>query len=152
MNDKAERISSDVVDDPGRYVITDLNTNLSVPVDIFIERVDSGYWERAYANILAEYIGVAGTATNKILAWLIKNKDSNNRIIGTIAGIAEECGTTTPTVSNLFQKLYKKEFLRKVQNGIYMLSPSLLRHGNNTKGAVLFKKWESCDEPQERKT
>jgi hypothetical protein len=128
-----------------KYMMVNTRTGEMLSVDIFIEKIPKEYWERAYAKVLAEYIGVAGTATNKVLAWLIKNKDSNNRIIGTFAKIAEECGTTVPTVSTLFQKLYKKEFIRKVQNGIYMLSPSLLRHGSQTKGAVLFKKWGDCD-------
>jgi hypothetical protein len=128
-----------------KYVMINKTTGETLSVDIFIEQIPKGYWERAYAQVLAEYIGAAGTATNRVLAWLIKSKDSNNRIIGTFARIADECKTTVPTVSALFQKLYKKELLRKVQNGIYMLSPSLLRHGNQTKGAVLFKKWGDCE-------
>jgi hypothetical protein len=127
------------------YTMVNDRTGEIVPVDMFIEKIPKQYWERAYAKVLAEYIGVAGTATNTVLAWLIKNKDSNNRIIGTFAIIAKECKTTVPTVSTLFQKLYKKEFLKKVHNGVYMLSPSLLRHGSQTKGAILFKKWGDCD-------
>ena len=130
--------------DNDNYVIMNKTTGEMVNVDIFIEQIPKEYWERAYAKVLAEYIGVAGTATNKVLAWLIKNKDSNNQIIGTFSRIAEECETTVPTVSALFQKLYKREFLKKIQNGIYMLSPSLLRHGSQTKGAILFKKWGDC--------
>lgn len=124
------------------YTMINDRTGEIVPVDMFVEKIPRQYWERAYAKVLAEYIGVAGTATNNVLAWLIRNKDSNNRIVGTLALIAEECGTTVPTVSTLFQKLYKKEFLKKVRNGVYMLSPTLLRHGNQNKGAVLFKKWD----------
>ena len=130
--------------DEDTYMMVNMRTGETVNADVFIEQIPKQYWERAYAKILAEYIGVAGTATNNVLAWLVKNKDSNNRIIGTFSHIAKECGTTVPTVSNLFQKLYKKEFLKKMQNGIYMLSPNLLRHGNQTKGAILFKKWDDC--------
>jgi hypothetical protein len=126
------------------YSIINDRTGEIIPVDMFVERIPKMYWERSYARVLAEYIGVAGTATNKVLAWLIKNKDSNNRIIGTFAIIAKECGTTVPTVSTLFQKLYKRELLKKVHNGVYMLSPNLLRHGGQNKGAVLFKKWDDC--------
>lgn len=124
------------------YTMVNNRTGEAVPVDMFIEMIPKAYWERAYAKVLAEYIGVTGTATSTILAWLISNKDSNNRIIGTFAVIAKECNTTVPTVSTLFQKLYKKDLLKKVHNGVYMLSPSLLRHGNQNKGAVLFRQWE----------
>ena len=123
------------------YTMVNDRTGEVVPVDMFIEKVAKGYWEKAYAKTLAEYIGVAGTATNTVLAWLLKNKDSNNRIVGTIAIIAKECGTTNPTVSNLFQKLYKKCLLKKIHNGVYMLSPAMLRNGNQTKGVILFKQW-----------
>lgn len=123
------------------YTMINDRTGEAVPVDMFIERIPKEYWERAYAKVLAEYIGVAGTATNNVLAWLISNKDANNRIVGTFSLIAEECDTTVPTVSTLFQKLYKKELLKKVRNGVYMLSPSLLRHGNQNKGAIMFKQW-----------
>ncbi len=133
------------MNDKDEYIMVNTRTGEKLSVDIFVEQISKEYWERAYARVLAEYIGVTGTATNKVLAWLIKNKDSNNRIIGTFAIIAEECGTTVPTVSTLFQKLYKREFLKKAQNGIYMLSPSLLRHGSQTKGAVLFKNWGDCE-------
>lgn len=126
------------------YTMINDRTGEAVPVDMFIEKIPKDYWERAYAKVLAEYIGVAGTATNTVLAWLVTNKDSNNRIVGTFALIAKECSTTVPTVSTLFQKLYKRKLLKKVQNGVYMLSPSLLRHGNQNKGAVLFKKWDDC--------
>jgi len=126
------------------FIIVNKSTGEAIPVDIFIEQIPDDYWEKAYAKMLAEYIGVTGTATNKVLAWLITNKDSNNMVIGTLSKIAKECDTTVPTVSTLFQNLYKREFLKKVQNGVYMLSPSILRHGNATKGAILFKKWGDC--------
>jgi len=130
--------------DEDTYTMVNDRTGEIMPVDMFIEKIPKAYWERSYAKLLAEYIGVAGTATNTVLAWLIKNKDSNNRIIGTFAFIAKECDTTVPTVSTLFQKLYKKNLLKKVHNGVYMLSPSLLRHGNQNKGAILFKRWGDC--------
>ncbi len=90
MSRKTDKLSSDVITDAARYVLLDLETNQQIPVDIFLDRVKGNYWERAYAKVLADYIGVAGTATNNVLAWLIRNKDSNNRIIGTIAHIAKE--------------------------------------------------------------
>lgn len=126
------------------YTVINDRTGEIVPVNMLIERVPKEYWERSYARLLAEYIGAGGNITSNVLAWLIKNKDSNNRIVGTFAFIAKECSTSVPTVSTLFQKLYKKGMLKKVRNGVYMLSPSLLRHGGANKGAILFKKWDDC--------
>ena len=44
------------------YSIINDRTGEVVPVDMFIERIPKAYWERSYARVLAEYIGVAGNA------------------------------------------------------------------------------------------
>ena len=124
-----------------RYMVVERETGDVIPVDVFLEAVPPGYWEKAYAKTLAEYIGVVGNASSTILAWVLTHKDSNNLIHGSFAEIAEECATTRATVNALFQKLYKKELLKKIRNGCYMVSPEILRHGSKTRGAMVLRLW-----------
>jgi len=133
---------SDARTDFDRYVVMERDTGNIVNVDVFLETVPSKYWEKAYAKVLAEYVGTAGNASANILAWVLKSKDANNLVHGSFSEIAELCGTTKPTVSGLFQKLYKKELLKKVRNGCYMVSPNILRHGSNTRGAMVLRLWQ----------
>ena len=126
---------------PDTYEIIDKITGEVVPHKMFIQKVNAGYWEKAYASVLSEYIGVTGSNNNKILAYLIKNKTSENIIHGTIRGMSAELHVSTATISKLFGLLKKKKLFKKIRNGCYMLSPNLIRYGEDYRGVLMFKLW-----------
>lgn len=127
--------------DWNRYALMDKSTGEVLDMAIFVKKLEGKYWEKAYAKTLAEYIGLAGSSSADILAYMLKAKDSNNLILGTVREIAKSAGTAPKTVSLLFKRLGEKKLLKKVRSGCYMLSPDLLRYGNNTKGAMLVRFW-----------
>jgi len=127
---------------PATYVVVDRVTGEEIDVDIFVEKASKNYWEKAYARTIAEYIGVTGTGQNKVLAYLIKAKDINNRIIGTVKAIAEKADVSDRTVAGVLKLLQERELVKKLQNGVYLLSPHVLRHGSKTRGAMLLRLWE----------
>ncbi len=57
-----------------------------------------------------------------VLVWLLKNRDKDNVVYGTLDSIAEECHVTKVTVNRVFQKLYENEYLKKLRNGKYQLA------------------------------
>jgi len=126
---------------PDTYAVIRRDTGEEVPIDIFIKKAKAGYWEKAYAKTLAEYIGLSGSSTNKLLAYLIKNKTADNMILGTVRSISDELNISPGTTNKLFETLKKKCFLKHVRSGCYMLSPGLLRHGSNTRGAMMMRIW-----------
>ncbi len=126
---------------PDTYMVIDRVTGEEVPVQIFIKDASAGYWEKAYAKTLAEYIGITGSSYNKVLAYLIKEKTASNIINGTVRSISTELGIAPASTAKLFKILQDREFLKKVRNGCYMLSPALLRHGSNTRGAMMLRLW-----------
>ena len=127
---------------PATYTITDNLTGEIVNIQLFIERSSKDYWEKAFAKTLAEYIGLGGSSASRILAYLIKNKDSKNLVGGTVRSIAEDCKVSTSAVVKLFKVLQTKQFLRKVRSGTYMISPEMMRHGSKTQGAMLLRIWD----------
>ena len=64
---------------------------------------------------------MASSKELEVLLWLLRNKNTDNIVHGTLAGIADECGTTRVTVSRLFKKLYREGFLLKERNSMYIL-------------------------------
>jgi len=126
---------------PDTYMVIDRVTGDEVPVQIFIKEASAGYWEKAFAKTLSEYIGVTGASTHKVLAYLVKNKTSNNLINGTVREIAKNCEVNPRTVSSLFVTLQKSGYLKLIRSGCYMLSPKIMRHGSNNKGAMLLRLW-----------
>ena len=131
--------------DTTAYMVVDRATGEELDLAVFIQEVKGGYWEKAYAQTLAEYIGIAGTSTASVLAYLIKAKTGSNLVNGTVREIAEASGVTSKTVSNVFGKLKARGFLRKVRGGCYFISPKLIRTGGKVKGAMLLRLWGTME-------
>ena len=124
-----------------RYVLLDRKTGEEIPADLYESKVDRQGWQKAYARTMADYLELTGHAPTKVLAYFLRKKDSNNLIIGSYDDIAEAADVSRRTVASMIKILQKKQFLRKIQNGVYMVSPELMRHGSRQKGIILFRKW-----------
>jgi len=70
---------------------------------------------------IEDYLKISESKAVAILLWLLKNRDTNNRIYTTLETIAEECQVTKVTVNRVFQRLYANGFLTKIRNGQYQL-------------------------------
>jgi Firmicute plasmid replication protein (RepL) len=126
---------------PETYLVIDRISGEEIPMPVFIEACESGYWEKAYAKTLAEYIGAPGSAPCTILAFLVSEKNVNNLINGTISEIAKKTNASPKTVSNIFKILIDRNMLKKVRNGCYFFSPEIMRHGSKVRGAMLIRYW-----------
>jgi DNA-binding Lrp family transcriptional regulator len=71
---------------------------------------------------------------------------TTNLFIGTYAKIAKDLGVSQPTIAKIIKKLQDNQFIRKVQNGVWLVNPNILMKGNDTKRQVLLSYYES-DEP-----
>lgn len=126
---------------PATYMLIDRITGAEIDIKVFIEKCSEDYWEKAYAKTIAEYIGLTGSGYNKVLAFLLKEKNNENIIIGTVRGISEKLEISTSVTTKLFGILRKRDFIKKVSNGCYMLSPLLIRHGGKVRGAMMLRMW-----------
>lgn len=70
---------------------------------------------------IEEYMMSSDSKAVKVLLWLLKNRDKENIIHGTLDSIALECSVTKVTVNRVFQKLYTQNFLVKLRNSQYQL-------------------------------
>ncbi len=134
---------------PATYQVIDIVTGSIIPVQLFIEEASKDYWEKAYAKTLAEYIGVGGSNNCKVLAYILKEKTNKNLLNGTIRSIANDLSISTSPVTRMFSILQKRDMIRKVRNGCYFVSPSIMVHGSKTQGAMLLRLWNMTDECSE---
>lgn len=129
---------------PHTYRVINDVTGEEIPVQVFIEKANKDYWERAYAKTLAEYIGVTGSASCKVLAYIIKEKNADNIVLGTIRGMARDLKVSSTSVQVILDVLQKRDFIKKIRNGQYLVSPHLLRHGSKVRGAMLIRLWDGA--------
>ena len=126
---------------PATYEVIDKVTGDVIDVQIFIERVTKDKWEKVYAKTLAEYIGIGGSASCKVLAYLISDRDSKNLILGTQQEIADNLEISKKSVSNVFKLLREMDMLKEIRSGCYFLSPKVISYGNKVHGAMLLRIW-----------
>ena len=70
---------------------------------------------------IEEYLMTSDSKSLKVLLWLLKKRDKDNRIFTTLDSAALDCKVTKVTINKVFQKLYDTGFMVKVRNGEYQL-------------------------------
>lgn len=73
------------------------------------------------ASPIEDYLLTSESKSVKVLLWLLKNRNKDNIINGTLDSIALNCSVTKVTVNRVFQRLYEQEFLVKLRNSQYQL-------------------------------
>jgi len=130
-------------DESDRYKLVDTETGEFIDMHYLFEQTTKNGWEKAYARLICDYIDCAGTATTRALTYLIKERDSNNLIIGSQEDIAIGSGTSLPTVKAVFKKLLAKGLIKMIKHSVYMITPKMIRNGGNKKGMMLFRLWDN---------
>ena len=120
-------------------------TGEEVDLDILQIR-DGGNFNKVYVRALAEMIECTGDGAVTVLSYLLKNKDSKNRISGTQRIIAEESGAGVATVSRTFKALEAAGFLTMPHSGLYVLNPSVLHYGGIGNKVAIMRIWDGLDE------
>ncbi len=99
---------------------------------------------------LMDFLTVLGIIDNKqldVFIYIVENTDqSSNLFIGTYKKIAKDVHVSEPTISKIMKKLQENDFVRKVQNGVWMVNPNLLMKGNDNKRQILLSYYQS-EEP-----
>ncbi len=126
---------------PETYMVIDRVTGEEIKTDIFIEQVNKGGWQRAYAQTLSDYIKCGDGKSVEILSYILKNKDINNMIHGTQRELAEKSGVSLSVVSKTLKALQDKELVKAVRSGCYLVSPKVMRNGSQKAGVMIFRLW-----------
>lgn len=58
--------------------------------------------------------------------------------VGTYKNIQENTHTSQTTIAKVMKKLQKQEFLKKIQNGLWQVSPNIMMKGNENKKQLLL--------------
>ena len=139
--------TSTLVGETQRHFV-DIDTGEQITVDQITKRVygSKNFW-KVY---LMDFLTILGIIDNKqvdIFIYIVENTNpSNNLFIGTYRKIAEDIGASSATIAKIMKKLQANNFIRKVQNGVYLVNPNILMKGNDQKRQILLNYYES-EEP-----
>lgn len=74
-------------------------------------------------------MNIVGNQKTKFCFWLIDHINKENIIIGTQRTLSAQSGVSYQTVNATLRLLLDADFLRKVQNGVYIVNPDVVFKG-----------------------
>ena len=125
--------------------LLDTETGEVIHVDQITKRTygTKNFW-KCY---LMDFLTVLGIIDNKqldVFIYIAENTNQiNNLFIGTYTKIAEDVGVSRPTIAKIMKKLQLNNFIKKVQNGVWLVNPNILMKGNDNKRQILLSYYNS---------
>lgn len=131
-----------------RKVLYDYESGEDVIVDQITKR---SYGSKQFWKVyLMDFLTVLGIIDSKqldVFIYIAENTNaSNNTFIGTYSKIAKDVGVSRPTIATIMKKLQDNNFVKKVQNGVWLVNPNILMKGSDCKRQILLSYYQS-DEP-----
>lgn len=123
-----------------RKELIDKETGEIIEVDQITKKV---YGQKNFWKLyLSDFLPVLGIVENKqvdILIYILENtQPSNNMFIGTYKTIKENTKASETTIAKVMKKLQEQKFLKKIQNGLWQVSPNIMMKGNENKKQLLL--------------
>lgn len=128
--------------------LIDVQTGEQIFVDQITKRVygSKNFW-KCYLMDFLTVLGIIDSKQIDVFIFIVENTNQgNNTFIGTYKHISKEVGVSEPTIAKIMKKLQVNNFIKKVQNGVWLVNPNILMKGNDTKRQILLSYYES-EEP-----
>lgn len=123
----------------------DMDTGEVIHVDQINKRVygTKNFW-KCYLMDFLSVLGIIDSKQLDIFIYIVENTNqSSNLFIGTYKKIADDVGCSSATIATIMKKLQANNFIKKVQNGVWLVNPNILMKGNDTKRQILLSYYNS---------
>lgn len=101
-------------------------------------------WMRNFISAL----DIVGNQKTRLCTWIIDNINRDNQLIGTLRDIATRSGTSLETTRITIKILLDADFLRRVQNGVYIVNPDILYKGSYGARMNLLNQYSTAERVQ----
>ena len=128
--------------------LVDTETGEKILVYQITKRVygTKNFW-KVYLMDFLTVLGIIDSKQVDIFIYIVENTNqSNNIFLGTYEKIANDVGVSKPTIAKIMKKLQENKFVKKVQNGAWLVNPNILMKGNDSKRQILLNYYDS-EEP-----
>lgn len=128
--------------------LIDVETGVSIWVDQITKRAygSKNFW-KVYLMDFLTVLGIIDSKQLDVFIYIVENTNqSTNQFIGTYDKIAKDVNVSRPTIAKLMKKLQDNKFIKKVQNGVWLVNPNILMRGSDKKRQILLSYYQA-DEP-----
>ena len=123
-----------------RKELIDKETGEIIEVDQITKKVygQKNFW-KLYLGDFLPVLGIVESKQVDILIYILENtQPSTNMFVGTYKTIQKNTHTSETTIDKVMKKLQKQQFLKKIQNGLWQVSPNIIMKGNENKKQLLL--------------
>lgn len=127
-----------------RKRLQDLDTGELIEVDQITKRAlgQKQFW-KVYLIDFLQILGVLDSKQIDVLIYILENtKAADNTYIGTYRKTADGAKVSLDTATRVMRKLQANNFIKKVQNGVYQISPLIMMKGSEHKKSLLLNYYE----------
>lgn len=131
-----------------RLELTRNDTGEVITVDQITKMVygTKNFW-KCYLMDFLTVLGIIDSKQVDVFIHIVENTNqSTNMFIGTYDKIAKDVNCCRQTIATIMKKLQENNFIRKVQNGVWLVNPNILMKGNDNKRQILLSYYEA-EEP-----
>lgn len=128
--------------------LVDRETGETILVDQITKRVygSKNFW-KCYLMDFLTVLGIIDSKQLDVFIYIAENTNqTNNLFIGTYDKIGKDVGVCRQTIATIMKKLQEQNFIKKVQQGVWLVNPNILMKGNDGKRQMLLSYYES-DQP-----
>lgn len=93
-------------------------------------------------------LDIVGNQKTRLCMWIVENINRDNQLIGTMRDIAKQTGMSLETVRITIKILLDADFLRRVQNGVYIVNPDIVYKGTYNARMGILTKYNSAERVQ----
>lgn len=125
--------------------LMDTQTGEVIYVDQITKRAygTKNFW-KCYLMDFLTVLGIIDSRQVDIFIYIVENTNpATNMFVGTYKKISQDVGCSSTTIATIMKKLQQNEFIKKVQNGVWLVNPNILMKGNDHKRQILLSYYQS---------
>lgn len=97
------------------------------------------FW-KCYLMDFLTVLGILDSKQVDVFIYIVENTSpSSNLFIGTYDEIAKAVGCCRQTIASIMKKLQANNFIKKKQQGVWIINPDILMKGNDNKRQILLE-------------
>ena len=135
-----------------RKRLQDMDTGEVMEVDQITKRAlgQKQFWKIYLMDCLQVLGGVEYKQLDVLIYILEHTESANNTFIGTYRSLEKNVGVCYDTVRRTMTLLQEKGFLKKISNGVYQVSPTIMMKGSEHKKQILLNYYNDANtDPKE---
>ena len=123
-----------------RKRLQDLDTGEYIEVDQITKRAlgQKQFWKIYLMDFLQVLGGFEYKQLDVMIYILEHTEAANNTFIGTYRSLEKNVGVSYDTVAKTIKLLLGKGFMKKISNGVYQVSPTIMMKGSEHKKSLLL--------------